>query len=301
MRQIGRYRLDRSIGSGAFATVWQGFDPELEAPVAVKVLADNWALHADVRERFLSEARLLRRIESRRVVRVHDVGIADNRPYFVMDYVRGGTLADLVGRLDPAEAVRLTVEAAEAVHVLHGAGVVHRDIKPSNLLVDQTSQPVRVLVADLGSAKRLADASGFTVTTGTPAYMAPEQADGVSGFDGRADVYSLAVVGWEMLTGSRPPTSPPLSGGRGRDRRPSRRPPALEVEGVSPRVLAVLAAALDPDPDRRPHDARAFARDLLAAQVVPDPRPATGWPVGLVWAVAAVAFAVAMLVGWLLV
>ena len=177
------------------------------------MLADNWVQHADVRERFLAEARLLRRIDSRRVVRVHDVGVAENRPYFVMDDVRGGTLADCVGQLPPDEAVRLGAEAARAVHVLHEAGFAHRDIKPSNLLVDRTCEPARVLVADLGSAKRLADATGFTVTTGTPAYMAPEQAERTGSLDGRADVYSLAVVTWELLTGSRP--HPSCGGSRG--------------------------------------------------------------------------------------
>ena len=116
-------------------------------------------------------------------------------------------------QLPPDAAVRLAAEAAQAVHVLHEAGFAHRDIKPSNLLVDRTCEPARVLVADLGSAKRLADATGFTVTTGTPAYMAPEQAEHTGRLDGRADVYSLAVVTWELLTGSRP--SPPPGGSHG--------------------------------------------------------------------------------------
>ena len=97
VERIGRYRLDRYVRSGAFATVWRGWDPELDTAVAVKVLADNWMQHAGVCERFLAEARLLRRIDSRRVVRVHDVGVAENRPYFVSvlrhGRRRGGTLA----------------------------------------------------------------------------------------------------------------------------------------------------------------------------------------------------------------
>lgn len=298
MRQIGRYRLDGNVGSGAFATVWKGYDPELDAVVAVKVLADNWVLHADVRERFLSEARLLRRTESRRVVRVHDVGVVDGRPYFVMDYVHGGTLADRVGKLEKDEAVRLAAEAAEAVHVLHEAGFVHRDIKPSNLLLDQTCEPARVLVADLGSAKMLADATGFTVTTGTPAYMAPEQAEGTGGFDGRADVYSLAVVTWELLTGSRPAPDPSTSGGRRAGRSPRRRFPA-EVAGISPRVVDVLAGALDPDPGGRPRDAQTFARALVAANTAASPAPPPAWPAPLVWAVAIIVFGLAVVVGWL--
>jgi serine/threonine protein kinase len=299
MRHLGRYRLDRIVGSGAFATVWQGYDPELDAVVAVKVLADNWIHHADVRERFLSEARLLRSTESRRVVRVHDVGVAEERPYFVMDYVRGGTLADQVGQVEPAEAVRLAAEAAEAVHVLHEAGFVHRDVKPSNLLLDQTCQPPRVVVADLGSAKRIADATGYTVTLGTPAYMAPEQAEGMSGFDGRADVYALAVVTWELLTGHRPPDPAPSGGRRSsaarlRARGPRRLPDA--PAGISAQVVATLEAALDPDPDRRPRDPLAFARALVDA---PDQSPGTGWAAWLVGLAAVVVFVLAMVVGWL--
>ncbi len=113
MRQIGRYRLDHVVGSGAFATVWKARDPELDAVVAIKVLADNWSHDADVRARFLAEARLLRRLESPRVVKVHDVGELPaehpgdpSRPYFVMDHVDGGTLADRVGRVSPRRRSR---------------------------------------------------------------------------------------------------------------------------------------------------------------------------------------------------
>lgn len=289
MRHIGRYRLDRSVGSGAFATVWKGYDPELETTVAVKVLADNWVLHADVRERFLSEARVLRRIESRRVIRVHDVGVDNNRPYFVMDYINGGTLADRVGKLEPDEAVRLAAEAAEAVHVLHEAGFIHRDIKPSNLLLDETTEPVRVLVADLGSAKRLADASGYTVTAGTPAYMAPEQVGGLGDFDARADVYSLGVLTWELLSGDRPETT----SHRRRPRKPA------EITGIPPRVAELLNSAIDHDPAQRPRDAQTFAQALIAANAETGRVRRTGWSASLVWTTSLVVFALATIIAWL--
>ncbi|WP_216822897.1 serine/threonine-protein kinase [Aeromicrobium sp. A1-2] len=258
MRQIGRYRLDEVEGFGAFATVWRGFDLELEIPVAVKVLAENWAHHADVRERFLAEARLLRRLHDPRVVRVHDVGTHDDRPFFVMDFVPGGTLA---GRVKPPvsteRALQLAIDSARAVQVLHEAGVLHRDIKPSNLLVGDAEQ---VLVADLGSAKRLAEASGVTVTTGTPAYMAPEQARG-NPIDARSDVYSLGAVAYELLAG-HPPYDVGDPGSL-LSRTVDSRPAPLAVSRGLPRTLDhVLASALATRPQDRPASAEAFADAL---------------------------------------
>ncbi|WP_019144570.1 serine/threonine-protein kinase [Aeromicrobium massiliense] len=253
VRSIGRYRLDSVRGSGAFATVWQGFDTELDIPVAVKVLADNWTHHADVRERFLAEARLLRRVESDRVVRVHDTGVHDGRPFFVMDLAEGGTLeARAGGSLDAVEALRLAAEAARSVAVLHDVGVVHRDVKPSNFLLRGRGDG-RVIVADLGSAKRLAEASGITVTTGTPSFMAPEQALG-RGVDARCDVYALGVLAYVLLTGSLPfDVRDPYSLVT---RTESDRPPRLAPEHLPRRVDAdtldgVLAKATALDPARR--------------------------------------------------
>lgn len=107
LQRIGRYRLDRRLGSGGFGVVWLAHDDVLEAAVAVKVLSENWVDHLDIRERFLSEARLLRRANSNRVVQVYDIGeLPDGRPYFVMEYADGGTLAERVaaGPLPVAEA-----------------------------------------------------------------------------------------------------------------------------------------------------------------------------------------------------
>jgi serine/threonine protein kinase len=299
MQKLGRYLLEERLGAGSFATVWKAYDPELDTDVAVKVLADNWASNADVRQRFLTEARLLRRISSPRVVRVHDVGVQDDRPYFVMDYVRGGTLADKTGHCGPAEALHLAAEAAYAVQVLHDTGVVHRDIKPSNLLLDTGRTPTAVLVADLGSAKQLADASGLTVTAGTPAYMAPEQAFQTGGFDGRADVYALAVVTFELLTG-RKPFGP---GGRAilaPEPAPAPSLPAISGDlGLPAGIDTLLRAALSIAPEDRPHTAQAFA-DALRSRGTEDWAPAT--PSGpsrlAVWLAAVAVFLVTAVLTW---
>lgn len=204
MESLGRYRLLSRLGSGGFSTVWLGFDDDLDIHVAIKVLADNWVGHGDTSQRFLEEARLLRRVADKRVVRVHDIGWESGRPYFVMDYVSGGTLADLSGLPLPAgEALALTSEIARAIQVLHDHEVIHRDVKPSNILL--TGGPdIRVVIADLGMAKRLAESSRVTVAVGTPGFMAPEQAHGQIGLDVRVDVYAVAAVGYLLLTGRRP-------------------------------------------------------------------------------------------------
>lgn len=268
MRQIGRYRLDAVHGSGAFATVWRGFDTELEIPIAVKVLAENWSHHADVRERFLAEARLLRRISSDRVVRVYDVGTHEDQPFFVMDFIDGGTLAERGdGSLDPAHALRLAEGAARAVSVLHVEGVIHRDIKPSNLLVSvDPDGSERVLVTDLGSAKRLAEASGITVTTGTPSYMAPEQALGRT-IDERCDVYALGVVTYVLLTGELPfDVSDPMTlVTRSASDRPARISAARPLPAPLNRTSldSLLSRTMALDPENRPATASDLA-DALA-------------------------------------
>jgi eukaryotic-like serine/threonine-protein kinase len=252
--RIGRYRLERRLGSGAFGTVWLARDEELDAPVAVKVLADNWAQRMDVRERFLSEARMLRRAGSDRLVQVHDIGeLPDGRPFFVMEYADGGTLEDLLaaGPLPVARALRLTALAARGAAALHEAGIVHRDIKPSNVLLSGGPDgSVRVLLADLGLAKSLAQASGLTQAAGSDGYRPPEQAVAGAGVDERADVYSLGAVGHRLLTGEVP--GPP-----GRAVRPERLRP-----GLAPGVRRALRRALQPDRERRWPSAAEFAAEL---------------------------------------
>ncbi|MEU6405047.1 serine/threonine-protein kinase [Streptomyces sp. NPDC046985] len=254
VERIGRYRVERPLGAGAFGTVWLAEDEDLQAPVAVKVLADNWSHRLDVRERFLSEARLLRKAGSPRVVQVHDIGeLPDGRPYFVMEYADGGTLADLIASGPPAppEALRLTALAARSAHALHEAGIVHRDVKPSNVLLRTGADGARrVLLADLGLAKSLAEASGLTVAAGSAGYRPPEQAEPGAGIDARADVYSLGALGYELVTGTVPAEPGKVT------------PPERLRPELNPAVSRALMRALEPDRARRWPSAEAFAQEL---------------------------------------
>jgi eukaryotic-like serine/threonine-protein kinase len=183
--------------------VWLYRDDELQSDVAVKALADNWAQRLDIRDRFLQEARILRRADSDYVVRVYDVGEVEGTPYFVMTYADKGTVANLLDRepqLTLDRTLDLVSQAGAGLAVLHAQGSIHRDLKPANLLLRTDGPGQRLMVADLGVAKAMLHASGLTHVVGTPAYMAPEQATGF-GVDERADVYALAAVTYQMLTG----------------------------------------------------------------------------------------------------
>jgi serine/threonine protein kinase len=312
MEAIGRYQLRHRLGAGAFATVWLAHDPDLAVPVAVKVLADNWSADLDIRQRFLAEARLLRRLSDDRVVRVHDLGeLADGRPYFVMDYVDGGTVADVLKAVvasddarDPVRALAIGADAARGLHVLHEYGVVHRDVKPGNLLLTERDGRDHVVIADLGMAKALAESSGLTVTAGTPAYMAPEQAHGTKGFDERADVYAAAAVTYALLTGRAPYA---VDGGLMSiaTRDPKLTPaPVARVAGTPRELDGLLRSALAHDPARRPRTALELAdrldgiRHQLGTDAV-GAAPARTWGGGALAGLAAATFAVFTLATWL--
>ena len=272
---IGRYPVSRRLGAGAFATVWLGRDTDFDVDVAIKVLADNWAADPAIRERFLTEAKFLRRIRDRRVVHVYDIGtLDDGRPYFVMDYLDGGTLEDLRrSGSTPAEALRLCAEAARGLEVLHRHHLVHRDVTPGNLLL--TSRPdgsYAVVVADLGVARSVVDSSAGAMVVGTPSYMAPEQAGG-GAVDHRADVYALCAVAYALLAGG--PPFPVLTVADLTSRSADVGPPPLAERLGAPATLdGLFLSGLATDPHRRPPSAAllADAFDQLADELIGLPR-----------------------------
>jgi serine/threonine protein kinase len=246
---------------GGFASVWLYRDDELQSDVAVKALADNWAQRLDIRDRFLQEARILRRADSDYVVRVYDVGEADGTPYFVMSYADRGTVANLLERersISLDRTLSVVTQAGAGLSVLHAQGSIHRDIKPANLLLRTDGPGTRVMVADLGVAKAMLHASGLTHVVGTPAYMAPEQATG-GGVDERADVYALAAVSYQLLTGQLAHTGTIADLAELQiPARPS------ELADLSPEVDDVVLRGLAPDRGERWPDVRSFVNALQA-------------------------------------
>ena len=206
IKSIGRYEVRGIIGRGGMATVYRAADPAGGPEVAVKLMSGELALDEQFHKRFRREADVLRRLQHPGIVGVLDIGEHDGRPYLVMPYLSGGTLADRLerGPLPPAEIAALLPPLAAALDHAHRHGVIHRDVKPSNVLFDAAGRP---LLTDFGIVKVLGEMQTLTrqsVLLGTPGYISPEQLSGLEKLDGRSDVYALGVVVFEMLTGRLP-------------------------------------------------------------------------------------------------
>ena len=263
--RVGRYSLVRRVGAGGFATVWLAYDEQLDAEVAVKILSDNWIDEDDVRRRFVAEGRFLRRVDSPHVVGVHDVGqTEDGRPYLVLTYADGGSLADRIkaGPLEIANAVEIVLQVGNGLRQLHSRGVLHRDVKPANVLFRSDPPTERAMLGDLGLGKSLEAVSQLTMPGGTPAYVAPEQAMGER-LDQRADLYSLGAVAYAAFTGQAPHGVASL----GAVMRIDAPPPLMSSlrEEVSAALDAVVRRALEPDRERRWADLSSFLTALRIA------------------------------------
>jgi serine/threonine protein kinase len=263
--RIGRYALVRRVGAGGFATVWLARDEQLDAEVAVKILSDNWIEDDDVRRRFLAEGRFLRKVDSLYVVGVHDIGeTEDGRPYMVLTYADGGTLAERIkaGPLEFADAVRIITEVGRGLKHLHARGVLHRDVKPANVLFRTDEQGDRAMLSDLGLGKSLAEVSRITMPGGTPSYVAPEQVRGER-LDHRADLYSLGAVAYAAFTGQAPHGVASL----GAVMQIESPPPSMTTHraDVSDAIDVVVRRALEPDRDKRWPDLDSFLNALREA------------------------------------
>lgn len=206
-RALGEaYRIERLLGKGGMGVVYLAQDLTLERAVAIKVLPPEVAQDEQVVRRFQQEAKTAARLDHPNIIPIYRVESAGGLHYFVMKYIAGTSLEDVLERREPLplpEVQRILWEAACALGHAHQRGVVHRDVKPANIMFDHDG---RVMLTDFGISKALQAATGFTATgtiIGTPHYMAPEQAKGAP-VDGRADQYALGVVGYRMVTAELP-------------------------------------------------------------------------------------------------
>lgn len=202
---LGKYRIESLLGSGGFAWVFKGYDPELDIPVAVKVLKPQFAGEQGVVDRFKREAATAARLRHPNIIKIYAVGREGDAVYFVMDYLPSG----LSDRLEATETLpedyvlRIGVDVARALGFAHREGVIHRDIKVDNILFDTHGNAV---VADFGIARAVSgytNQTGTNMVVGTPQYFAPEQAR-AKPLDGRADLYSLGVTMYRAATGRLP-------------------------------------------------------------------------------------------------
>ncbi len=265
MQFVGRYELLEPVGRGGTGVVYRARHRENGGTFAIKMLSAGLLASREVLQRFRNETRAASQLEHANIVRIHDTGEQDGQPFFAMDYISGGTLADAVARRPmPAHAAAACMEkVARAIAYAHGKGLLHRDLKPANILMDDLGEPH---VTDFGLAKHL-DAPGSLTGSlqilGSPSYMAPEQATGSSrGVDARADVYALGAVVYHLITG-RPPFHGATPQAILRD--------VIERDPVLPRKLdatipkeveTICMKCLEKSPARRYASAAALADDL---------------------------------------
>ncbi len=271
LESLGRYKLKRVLGKGAMGVVYEGLDPRLNRTVAVKTILVGELDPATAQEysmRFAREAQAVARLNHPNIVQVYDFGEEGEIAYIVMEYIRGKELKaafDTGERFTLRESTRLMTELLDAIDFAHNEGVVHRDIKPANVMVDHEGH---VKLADFGVA-RISDpdrqgATQVGTMVGTPAYMSPEQVQGLK-IDRRTDIFSAGVVFYQFLTGQRP-----FQGGGAfsvakrivQDDPPA---PSLIIDSISPEYDEIVSRALAKDPDKRFQSAGEFAEALQRA------------------------------------
>lgn len=271
-----KYRIEARLGIGGMGTVYRARHLLIDRAVAVKVLSQRFVEDDAAQMRFRREAKAAGRLQHQNAVAVTDFGqTAEGYVYIVMELLEGRTLRDVLAKeapLDTARAVALMLQTSAAVAAAHEAGIIHRDLKPANIFIVHNSElPSVVKVLDFGIAKLAADTleedEAHTLTQvgamiGTPRYMSPEQCDGAE-LTPAADVYSLGVILYEMLTGIVPFSgSTPLAIAM-KHTAEAPRPPRDFVTSIPATLEAVVLHALEKSPEKRPADAAEFRRELL--------------------------------------
>jgi serine/threonine-protein kinase len=268
-----QYLVDAEIGRGGMAVVYRATDLRLHRRVAIKVLPPELAFNVDVRERFMREAQTSARLTHPSIVPIYAVDEREGIVYFIMALVEGESLAQRLirePRLPIAEARRLLSGVADALAYAHSQGVVHRDVKPDNIMLDLgTGRP---LVTDFGIARAAQGDTRLTVTgvaIGTPAYMSPEQAMGERELDGRSDIYSLGVIGYQLLAGETPFKASNTPAMLVKHVSETPRPLSQLRPDVPPVLAHAIARALAKKPEDRWADAGEFRDAILDTREVP--------------------------------
>lgn len=251
--QVGIYRVERQIGTGGMATVYSAVHEKLDRKVALKVMHPNLLEDANFKARFDREAKIIARLDHPNIVPVYDFSEHNGQPYLVMKIIEGQTLKRRLraGALPLDEIKRIMHAVAGALDYAHRQGILHRDIKPSNIILDEQGTPY---LTDFGLA-RVAQSGETTLSTdimlGTPYYVSPEQAQSSGEIDGRADIYSLGVVLYELLVGRVPfMADTPYSTVHDHIYKTPPPPSTLNPE-ITPEVEAVVMRALAKDPADR--------------------------------------------------
>ena len=262
-KTLGKYQIVEPLGEGGMATVYKAFDPSLERYVAIKIIRAMNQIDNDFLIRFQREARALAKLDHPYILKVLDYGEENGMPYLVMPYVSHGTLKQYTkSRLSYKKAIDIIIPIAEALGYAHSRKIIHRDIKPANILFGESGEPI---LSDFGIAKIL-DAGEQTQLTstgfgiGTPAYMAPEQWNGVA--DERTDIYALGIVLYELITGRCPfqaDTPAAILIKQVQDPLPR---PITFVQDIPENVEALLFKALAKDPNLRFQTMKEFIQGM---------------------------------------
>jgi hypothetical protein len=265
---IGRYQVQANIGYGAMGAVYKAFDPLIKRTLAIKTIRldipKSSPQYKSFLERFYHEARISGTLSHPNIVTLFDIGEEGGLPYLAMEYVEGETIASIVEKgtkFDPERVIGLVSQIAAAIDYAHSRGVIHRDIKPSNLILAEGD---RVKVTDFGIAKLVdAEMTQSGALLGTPSYMSPEQAMGDK-LDGRSDIFSLGICGFEMLSGEQPfPGTNVTSILYKLVHLPPVEPANLEMNGLVPQKWhEVFGRVLAKKADDRYQTASAFVQDL---------------------------------------
>src|SRR5258708_9752637 len=278
---VGRYQLFETLGVGATSRVVRGFDPMIGRPVAIKIFPSDLA-QGEARDRFLREARLVGQLSHPNVIPLHDMGIEESTqtPYLVMEYIEGLPLDRVLekGTLPFPRACAWVAHAAEGLDAAHRRGVIHGDVKPANILITADG---KVKLTDFGMARVAKRDSGDSPLLGTPAYWAPQQIMGRPQ-DARSDIFSLGVVLYEMVTGTRPFEADSLQGVCNRVLSSTVPMPSHLQPSVPSSFDEIIAACLTKNPEARLSSGEKLAQMLyplarrkavLHAQPQPNPVP----------------------------